>query len=114
MIILFAMINSLAARENALRGATAPPDRPARGIYAEGKHEDGAASAARANGSDATALWQKVRAARIAAAAEWICNRDIVNLKQSVIKHADLQAAPLAPMPRLRSEPGHRPNPARL
>jgi hypothetical protein len=34
MIILFAMINSLAARENALRGATAPPDRAAWGVYA--------------------------------------------------------------------------------
>ena len=33
MIILFAMINSLAARENALGGAIAPPDRAAWGVY---------------------------------------------------------------------------------
>ena len=33
MIILFAMINSLAAHENALRGAIAPPDRTAWGVY---------------------------------------------------------------------------------
>jgi hypothetical protein len=34
MIILLAMINSLAARENALQGATAPPNRAAWGVYA--------------------------------------------------------------------------------
>ena len=34
MIILFAMINSLAACENALRGPLGPPDRVARGVYA--------------------------------------------------------------------------------
>jgi hypothetical protein len=33
MIILFAMINSLAAHENALRGAIAPPDRATWGVY---------------------------------------------------------------------------------
>ena len=33
MIILFAMINSLAASENALRGAIAPLDRAAWGVY---------------------------------------------------------------------------------
>ena len=34
MIILFAMINSLAARENARRAAPAPPDRATWGVYA--------------------------------------------------------------------------------
>src|SRR5579863_2665786 len=34
MIILLAMINSLAARESSLRGPTRPPDRAARGVYA--------------------------------------------------------------------------------
>src|SRR6478609_3222422 len=33
MIILLAMINSLVAREQALRGAIAPPDRAARDVY---------------------------------------------------------------------------------
>jgi hypothetical protein len=35
MIILLAMINSLAARENSPRGPTGPPDRAARGVFAE-------------------------------------------------------------------------------
>ena len=33
MIILLAMRNSLAARENTLRGPTGPPDRATRGVY---------------------------------------------------------------------------------
>jgi hypothetical protein len=33
MIILFAMMNSLSASENALRGAIAPLERAASGVY---------------------------------------------------------------------------------
>jgi hypothetical protein len=36
MIILLAMRNSLAARENTLRGPSGPPDCAARGVYVGG------------------------------------------------------------------------------
>ena len=58
------------------------------------KYGNGAAGAASGNCSDARASKQNARAARVAVAAEWICHRDIVNLKQSVAWHAALQAAP--------------------
>jgi hypothetical protein len=59
MIILFAMINSLAARDKALREATTPLDRAAWGVYVgDGKKGKEVARAAGESSSDATASQQ--------------------------------------------------------
>jgi hypothetical protein len=58
------------------------------------KHRNGKRSGAAANSSDVIASGQNFRAARVAIAAEKIRHRDIVNLKQSVTRHAALQEAP--------------------
>jgi predicted aspartyl protease len=57
------------------------------------KHGNRKRSGAGANCSDVIASGQNCRAARVAIAAEKICHRDIVNLKQSVTTHAALQEA---------------------
>ena len=58
------------------------------------KQGNGKRSGAEANCSDVIAPGQNFRAARVAIAAEKICQRDIVNPKQSVTRHAALQEAP--------------------
>jgi hypothetical protein len=58
------------------------------------KQGNGKRSGAGANCSDVIASGQNFRAARVAIAAEKIRHRDIVNLKQSVTRHAALQETP--------------------
>jgi len=74
-----------------LRHPTAP--RGASMLEKE-KHGSGKGSGAGANCSDVIASGQNFRAARVAIAAEKIRHRDIVNLKQSVTRHAALQETP--------------------
>ena len=76
--------------ERRLRHPTAP-----RGASMLEKEKHGnAKGSAGANCSDVIASGQNFRAARVAIAAEKIRHRDIVNLKQSVTRHAALQEAP--------------------
>ena len=77
--------------ERHLRHPTAP--RGASMLEKE-KQGNGKRSGAGANCSDVIASGQNFRAARVAIAAEKIRHRDIVNLKQSVTRHAALQEAP--------------------
>ena len=77
--------------ERHLRHPTAP--RGASMLEKE-KHGNGKGSGAGANCSDVIASGQNFRAARVAIAAKKIRHRDIVNLKQSVTRHAALQEAP--------------------
>ena len=74
-----------------LRHPTAP--RGASMLEKE-KHGSGKGSGAGANCSDVIASGQNFRAARVAIAAEKIRHRDIVNLKQSVTRHAALLETP--------------------
>jgi hypothetical protein len=75
------------------------------------KHGNGKSSGAGANCSDVIASRQNFRAARVAIAAEKIRHRDIVNLKQSVTRHAALQQAPFGAdvTTSVRSRPRPRP-----
>ena len=77
--------------ERHLRHPTAP--RGASMLEKE-KHGNGKGSGAEVNCSDVIASGQNFRAARVAIAAEKIRHRDIVNLKQSVTRHAALQETP--------------------
>ena len=95
MIILFAMINSLAAREKARRAAPAPPDRTTWGVYAgDGKTRELEAQRRRSELFRRHRVEAKLPRRRVATAAEKIRHRDIVNLKPSVTRHAALQEAP--------------------
>jgi hypothetical protein len=87
--------------ERHLRHPTAP--RGASMLEKE-KHGNGKGSGAGASCSDVVASGQNFRTARVAIAAEKIRHRDIVNLKQSVTRHAASEKRHLAPMSRLRSE----------
>jgi hypothetical protein len=77
--------------ERHLRHPTAP--RGASMLEKE-KHGNGKGCGPGANCSDVIASGQNFRAARVAIAAKKIRHRDIVNLKQSVTRHAALQEAP--------------------
>ena len=107
MIILFAMINSLAACENARRAASAPPDRATWGVYAgDEKTRERDGRRRRSELFRRHRVKAKLPRRRVAIAAEKIRHRDIVNLKQSVTRHAAAKKRHLAPMSRLRSEAG--------
>ena len=75
------------------------------------KQGNGKRSGAEANCSDVIASGQNFRAARVAIAAEKIRQRDIVNPKQSVTRHAALQEAPFGAdvTTSVRSRPHPRP-----
>ena len=94
MIILFAMMNSLATRENALRGAIGPPDRAAWGVYVgDGKIGDwGRRTVAGANWTAASR--QNVRAARVAVAADVGLPSGHRQPETNRASHAALQATP--------------------
>jgi hypothetical protein len=70
------------------------------------KKKHGKRSGAGANCSDVIASGQNFRTAQVAITAQKIRHRDIVNLKQSVTRHAPSKKRHLAPMSRLRSEAG--------
>jgi hypothetical protein len=83
-------------RPTALRGAS---------TLEMGEYRNEAASAVSESRSDAAASQQNLRTARVAAGESWICHRNIVNLKQSVARHAAIQAAPPGADVTIRSEP---------
>jgi hypothetical protein len=76
------------------------------------KSETGAGCAVASNCSAASQ--QNVRSAQVADAAEWICHLDIVNLKQSACRALPVKERWAAPLSRLRSEPGRRPQSSRI
>jgi hypothetical protein len=78
------------------------------------KHGNGKRNGAGANCSDVIASGQDFRTARVAIAAQKIRHRDIVNLKQSVLRTPPFKERQAAPLSRLRSEPGRRPQSSRL
>jgi hypothetical protein len=89
--------------ERRLRHPTAPRGAS---MLEKKKHGNWKRNGAGANCSDVIASGQDFRTARVAIAAQKIRHRDIVNLKQSVTRHAALQEAPFGADVTTRSEAG--------
>jgi hypothetical protein len=109
MIILFAMINSLAASENALQEAIAPLDRAAWGVYVgDGKIGDWGGERRRSE------LFSRITAKRPRRLSGGRRGVDLPSghrqPEQSVLRAPPFKERQAAPLSRLRSEQGAGPN----